>query len=89
MWSGFIYPTEDDWGISKLQDTIQHKQVYWKISYCYWMERENMELEKRGKLQQTKIKVTKILNFNFNRILFFKSEIKMLLYEILNTFKST
>jgi len=32
MWSGFISPTEDEWGISKLQDTIQHKQIYWKTA---------------------------------------------------------
>jgi len=32
MWTGFIWPTEDEWGIWKLQDTIQHKQVYWKTA---------------------------------------------------------
>lgn len=30
MWNGFICPAEDEWAISKLQDMIQHNQVYWK-----------------------------------------------------------
>jgi hypothetical protein len=32
MWIEFICPTEGEWGISKLQNTIEHNQVYWKIT---------------------------------------------------------
>lgn len=31
MWTGLICPTEDEWGISKLQETIQHNQIYFQI----------------------------------------------------------
>jgi hypothetical protein len=63
MWIGFIRPTEDEWGISKLQDIMQHNQVYWKTIATSIRQEKTWTWNKNGKLQQTKTKVTKRLKF--------------------------